>query len=623
MNDDPLKSGSPAPAASASPSQSSDPSAPTIASGFDKFSEPTLLSEGHELSGTTLDDRYLLDRPLGRGGMGQVYLARDLQLHSRLVVVKLLLDEAYENEYMVKKFHQEIEALSRLDHPGVIGIIDSGELPDGKPYIVMQYVDGVTLRSIIKPEGMNLDRAADLIRQMGRALSVAHEKGIFHRDLKPENIMLQDLGQGAEQVKIIDFGIAKIKNSRIAPTTATTATAGTISYMAPEQLTAKPVSAATDTYSLGVIAYEMVTGRRPFNPETGFELLEMQRAGVRVRPIDLRPSLPEQAELLILKAISFDSKDRYRTVSDFAEELALALVDEDSTSSRRFDTNSAKPIPGFDNNSLAATISQRNPATNQAAAQSTTPDEIEHGHQAAHLKSPRMMFSLNTTWFKVAIGLFSFAIVSSALFGIIFTSRLSRSAVSVNPVASSAPVQPAAAPHVLTYWLTVQKMRDAKPYGEPFQSSGQEIFENGYKFRLNISTPQAAYLYVFNEGATASGDMSFNIIFPTPLQNAGSPKVDANFTQQTSWNTFAGGPGTEEFWLISSLSPVPELEGAKDAAFQNAGKVTNAATLRSVREFLMKHSEVKPEVTKDRIKQQTVLRGNGDVLVQLLELEHR
>jgi serine/threonine protein kinase len=262
MNDDPLKSGSPAPAASASPSQSSDPSAPTIASGFDKFSEPTLLSEGHELSGTTLDDRYLLDRPLGRGGMGQVYLARDLQLHSRLVVVKLLLDEAYENEYMVKKFHQEIEALSRLDHPGVIGIIDSGELPDGKPYIVMQYVDGVTLRSIIKPEGMNLDRAADLIRQMGRALSVAHEKGIFHRDLKPENIMLQDLGQGAEQVKIIDFGIAKIKNSRIAPTTATTATAGTISYMAPEQLTAKPVSAATDTYSLGVIAYEMVTGRQ-------------------------------------------------------------------------------------------------------------------------------------------------------------------------------------------------------------------------------------------------------------------------------------------------------------------------------------------------------------------------
>src|SRR5205814_7603294 len=176
---------------------------------------------------------------------------------------------------------------------------DTGELPDGKPYIVMQFIDGVTLRSQIRPEGMPFDRAAEILRQIGRALGVAHDKGILHRDLKPENIMLQSFGGGEEQVKIIDFGIAKLKDSLVAPSTATGATAGTVAYMAPEQLTGKPVSAATDIFAMGAVAYELVTGRKPFNPETGFELLEMQRSGVRVKPKDLRPSLSEAASDLI------------------------------------------------------------------------------------------------------------------------------------------------------------------------------------------------------------------------------------------------------------------------------------------------------------------------------------
>src|SRR6266576_3944396 len=112
----------------------------------------------------------------------------------------------------------------------------------------MQYVDGVTLRSVMKPEGMDFERASELIKQMGRALMAAHEKGILHRDLKPENIMLQNYGSGEEQVKIIDFGIAKLKDSVVAPSTMTGATAGTVAYMAPEQLGGRPVSTATDIF---------------------------------------------------------------------------------------------------------------------------------------------------------------------------------------------------------------------------------------------------------------------------------------------------------------------------------------------------------------------------------------
>jgi eukaryotic-like serine/threonine-protein kinase len=137
--------------------------------------------------------------------------------------------------------------------------------------------------------------------------------------------MLQNLGQGEQQIKIIDFGIAKIKNSVIAPSTAANVAAGTVAYMAPEQLSGRPVSAVTDVYALGAITYEMLTGRKPFNPETGFELLEMQRGGVRIKPSDLRPSLSAYADQLILKAISFEPSHRPTKARDFGDDLARAL----------------------------------------------------------------------------------------------------------------------------------------------------------------------------------------------------------------------------------------------------------------------------------------------------------
>src|SRR5437588_4407013 len=300
-------------------------------------------------AGTILNNRYLIEKELGRGGMGVVYLARDLQLVSRPVVVKLLLEDSIQNSWIVKKFRHEIDALSRVDHPNIVGIFDAGEMADGKPYIVMQYVEGINLRSALDRSGMDFGRAANLFRQIGRALSAAHEKGIFHRDLKPENIMLQTLSDGDEQAKVIDFGIAKVKDSIMAPSTNTTQTAGTVLYMAPEQLEKQPITAASDTYSLGIIAYEVLTGRRPFNPESGFQLLEMQRAGVSVMPQDLRPGLPTEAQSVILKALSFGPSDRQRRARDFGEELWRVLSVEGTAihqaSTLRNTASSSVPTP--------------------------------------------------------------------------------------------------------------------------------------------------------------------------------------------------------------------------------------------------------------------------------------
>jgi len=303
--------------------ETTDPSLPPVTG-----EKPGLPLKEAEYPGTLLKDRYLIEKRLGSGGIGVVYLARDQQLLSKPVVIKVLLDELEASENRVwfkKKFRQEIEALARIDHPGVVGVLDAGEMPDGKAYLVMQYVEGVDLRAVMKSQGMDLAQVAHIMRQIGQALSAAHEKGVYHRDVKPENIMLQTLGEGEAQVKLIDFGIATVRDSQAATSKDLTKAAGTLPYMAPEQLRGRP-SAASDVYSMGVVAYEMVTGRPPFTSESPYDLLEIQKAGVRVRPIDLRPSLPLAAQAAILKALSYDPSARYLRARDFGEELARALI---------------------------------------------------------------------------------------------------------------------------------------------------------------------------------------------------------------------------------------------------------------------------------------------------------
>lgn len=294
-----------------------------------KVDEPNTRQSGR-YEGTVLDGRYLIESELGRGGIGVVYLARDQQLMGKPVVIKILLEQVFETDsdgWVKKKFRQEVEALARIDHPGVVGVLQTGEMLDGRPYLVMQYIEGKNLRSVMKPEGMNLAHVAHIIRQIGQALTSAHDRGIYHRDLKPENIMLQALGEGEDHVKLIDFGVATVKDSQVAANRATTIVAGTVGYMAPEQLIGKP-SAASDIYALGVIAYEMVTGRRPFNPDSPYQLLGLQHEGVRVKPADLRPSLPEQAQAVILKALSFEQEDRQARARDLGDELSRALLAE-------------------------------------------------------------------------------------------------------------------------------------------------------------------------------------------------------------------------------------------------------------------------------------------------------
>ncbi|HYW72641.1 MAG TPA: serine/threonine-protein kinase [Pyrinomonadaceae bacterium] len=567
----------------------------------------TTLPSPATLIGRVLDARYLIESELGRGGVGVVYLAHDLKLHNRRVVVKALLDESLDNAWVVQKFQQEKEALARVDHPGVVGVLDTGELPDGKPYIVMQFVDGVTLRSMIKPEGISLDHAGEIIKQIGRSLSAAHDKGIFHRDLKPENIMLQSFADGEEQVKIIDFGIAKLKDSTVAPSTATGATAGTVAYMAPEQLSGRAISAATDVYAFGTIAYEILTGRKPFNPETGFELLEMQRRGLRVNVSDLRPAVSGEASDLVGRALKFEPGARFKSAREFGDTLARVLSDE---------VTSKQPEDRLPEIAATQLATQATPETRRTAdvAQKTMagrfePAKVDTLNQPARAPAMGVDEPQGRPGAKIAFGLIALVVIG-ALAAILIWKR-------DGIFGASSPERS------LAYSLTVQKMRDGKPYQSEFQSSGQEIFENGWKFRMNLTSPQDGYLYLLDEGPASGDAISYDVLFPEPKTNGGSARATANQKLQTAWMRFDDNQGTEKFWMVWAAAPVKELEAVTGAVNdRDIGQIKDTAKARAVYDFLKQHSSPKPELTKDSGQDQSIVKARTDVLVSLIELKH-
>lgn len=221
----------------------------------DEDIRPFWPEDGSDRVQPLLNGRYKIDRKLGGGSIGEVWLARDEVLTGRPVVVKILRKDTARDEYLLRKFRQESEALARItDCPGIVGVLDAGEMASGLPFFVMQYINARTLRDAIceRPAGMELERVAAIVRQLGQALTVAHEHGIVHRDLKPENIMLRrDQGEPYEQVCIIDFGIALIRGSQFSRSAVPSQLLGSFPYMAPERLLHEPC-AASDIYALSL-----------------------------------------------------------------------------------------------------------------------------------------------------------------------------------------------------------------------------------------------------------------------------------------------------------------------------------------------------------------------------------
>ncbi|WP_437815853.1 protein kinase domain-containing protein [Sorangium sp. So ce1078] len=273
--------------------------------------------------GTTFDHRYKIERLLGEGGMGFVYLARHKVIDKR-VAVKVLRAELARDREIFERFVQEARAASSIGNPHIVDISDFGDLPDGSTYFVMEYLEGVSLAQLIdSPNELPMDRICHIALQLSAGLAAAHDAGIIHRDLKPDNVFVVSRGSDPSFVKILDFGIAKVSTSTTTKLTRAGAVFGTPHYMSPEQAAGAPIDHRTDIYSLGVMLYELVSRQLPFNADNFMGILtqHMYKAPVPIRALVGGPDCPPGLEAVILKCLSKKPESRYQTMSDLHDDL--------------------------------------------------------------------------------------------------------------------------------------------------------------------------------------------------------------------------------------------------------------------------------------------------------------
>lgn len=288
------------------------------------------------LIGRTIGGRFAIDALVGEGAMGSVYRARQIILDTT-VAVKVLHRPLNGDPAFAARFLAEARAASRINHPGSMRVIDFGEEPDGLLYIVMEYLAGKTLDQVLASTGpLPVDRIVDIASQILAALAVAHEMGIIHRDLKPENIMLlegtDDEGRTCDLVKVCDFGVAKQLESvtNRARVTGDGVVIGTPAYMSPEQARGDALDVGSDLYAVGVMIFELMTGKLPFAATTPMGTALMHVTEEPTRPRLLNPSADERLESICLKAMRKRSQDRYLSAREMRAELR-SLLTEDTT----------------------------------------------------------------------------------------------------------------------------------------------------------------------------------------------------------------------------------------------------------------------------------------------------
>src|SRR5215469_15869352 len=271
-----------------------------------------------------LGGRYELDGIVGRGGMAEVFRARDIRL-DRVVGVKTLRDDLARDQTFQARFRREAQSAASLNHPSIVAVYDTGEDMVGNlpvPYIVMEFVDGRTLRDLLRDDRRLLpERALEITDGVLRALDYSHRNGIVHRDIKPGNVMLTRNGD----VKVMDFGIARAVADSQMTMTQTAQVIGTAQYLSPEQARGERVDARSDLYSTGCLLYELLTGRPPFLGDSPVAIAYQHVRENPVPPSQLDPEIPAWADSIVLRAMAKDPAQRYQSAADMRTDIQRAL----------------------------------------------------------------------------------------------------------------------------------------------------------------------------------------------------------------------------------------------------------------------------------------------------------
>lgn len=278
-------------------------------------------------SGERINDRYRIEQQIGSGGMANVYRAHD-EILNRTVAIKVLRSEFSHNEQFIRRFEREAHAATSLNHPNIVAIYDVGDEQDIY-YIVMEYVDGMTLKQYLQEEYISIEEALRIMGQICDAIDHAHAHRIIHRDIKPQNMMIDQNGN----VKVTDFGIAVAMSN--ATLTHTMSVLGSVHYFSPEQARGKFADEKSDIYSLGAVLYELITGRVPFIGETPVAVALQHLQDDPIRPLDLNPKIPQALENCIMQALAKSPGARHASVTAFKKDCLTSLSPERANEPKR------------------------------------------------------------------------------------------------------------------------------------------------------------------------------------------------------------------------------------------------------------------------------------------------
>ena len=608
-------------------------------------------------SGKKLDNRYIIREQIGKGGFGAVYLAEDTRFTgSNLVAIKKIHQS---NEQTSKAFYYEANLLYNLSHPNLPKVTNCFQ-EDESNFIVMDYIGGEDLMNHLKKgRNFSIEEVLSISDKVLDALEYLHSFSIFHRDIKPHNIKIDANGK----IFLLDFGTAKGDLNSNTLSTTDQSVSGYTPFYAPleqilrvdtnsylllnsldspnlERFTEHKTDARSDIYSLGATVYHLLTG---FSPEkaTGTIRAHLVWSGKSdpLPPIRrLNPQISERLAWIIDKCLKIEPDERFQTAKELRDALRSLNVNEPiSVSDQKTLAFSTDEIletqPGVPDQNIEKTqavvqdlhnaetqrVAVNSPETNLIQSAITVPGEIisskseakSHGGLYAGLLGLLLILSGFGGWF-------AWRSVSDT-----GNTQTGNSSSSNNNSTGNNGLANNVTERSFKYSLLVQKIRDGKKFQEPFESSGQEIFENGYQFQVRLTAPETGFLYAFAEGLNDKGERVYNIVFPTPKQNKGKSEVEANQSYETGWNEFGGTAGTENFWIIWSKEENKIAENARDNAFQSGGTVVAADIKAKLKDYLEQGNKIEKTISKDTEKKLTKVDFRNDNFVYLLQLEHR
>lgn len=595
-------------------------------------------------NGKRLDGRYDIREQIGGGGFGAVFLAEDTRFSgNNLVAIKQILQN---NPQIAKSFRREADLLYNLSHTNLPKVTNCFQ-EDNANYIVMDYISGEDLaQKLMKGKRFAVEEVLKIADKVLDALEYLHSVTIFHRDIKPHNIKIDETGK----IYLLDFGTAKgtFDESTLTQNVGQSIIGFTPFYAPLEQVLRvdpnsflllqstdsphlaefleKKTDERSDIYSLGATLYHLLTRLSPEKATSTFRAFSVWSGKGEPLPNirELNGEVSIELANVINQSLALEPENRFQTAVEFRKALKNMESASNTAEIVNYSTeqtvvlNTAKPIVETQlvSEPIPQTQMSREPVNfvgkkEEAAPISFTP--------IPQIETPQK----SSTGAKFAIfGALAVLLIALAGLGAWFGLRNTTEKTPTNsPVAEKVVSKNA---RTLSYSLLVQKMRDDKKYQEPFESSGQEIFENGYEFQMRFTLPDDGYCYIFNEGLNEKGEKIFNLVFPTPKQNDGLSGVSPIQQYETGWNKFEGNTGTENFWVVWDKIQPEIAEKARDNAFQNTtGEVTDKTLANDLKNYLEKNKETKAVVSKDAEKKLTKIGFEGDSTAYLIQLEHR